>query len=93
MFRQREGGRTIPFQGVTLFTTVEIRSGGELTLVFVLVTVETLGESEPVERLSAFGLMTLCALHRSVLQQQGVRRRGMLLDSIGCRFETLHRVT
>lgn len=59
----------------------------------VLVAIKTLGESEPVERLSTFWHMALCAIDGSVLQQQGIGGRRMFFNSVRCRLETLHHVT
>ncbi len=84
--------RTITPEVVAQLALIQIRRGGKLSLVFILVAVRAFRKLDPVQRVFAFGDMASIALHFGVLELQGVRRLGMLLHAKGRRLESRYCV-
>jgi hypothetical protein len=89
---QGESRWPIAVQRVALLTAVEIRSSGELSLVFVFVAVEAAREFDFIKCFPAFRDMALRTLYRGVLGFQRVSGRGVLFDTEFRGFEALYRV-
>lgn len=89
---QGKGRGAIAIQGVAVFAMVEIWRLGELSLVLILVTIETLGKLDLVQRVLSFGDMTLRTLQGRVLAFQGIRRGGMFRDAKLCGLKSIDRM-
>lgn len=92
VLRQPERRGPISIQSVALLAPVQVGSGGELPLVFILMAIETALELDLVERFLAVRNVALCALQAGMFPLQGVGSGCMLLQAKGARLETLHGV-
>jgi len=81
-----------PLQVVALFAAVEVRGGGELPGMFVVVTIRAVTKVQCVDRGFALRNMALCALQRGMLALQRVGGRRVLVQSEGRGLEAVGRV-
>jgi len=78
--------------GVALFATVAPRSGRELPLMFVLVTIHAKGKTDLVARRLSGRSMAVGAFHLCVRRHQGKPGFGVIQHRISGWNPTLHRV-
>jgi hypothetical protein len=81
MFRNGEGGAMKVGHGVAGFASVLVRGGGKLSVVGVLVTIQTGRKLNLIYSLLAGGNVTFAAFHLGMHALQGVLGRSVLLHA------------
>src|SRR5579859_5917242 len=90
--RQRKRGRLVSLQRVAPLARVQVRSPGELPIMFILVAIGAAPKLDLEERVFAFGDMTLRTLHCEVFPFERISRGGVLFRRERRGLEAFYRV-